>query len=186
MHLLGDFVLQTKKMVLEKKRLKAAAWQLYVHCVLHGVLIYIIMPGWTLWQVPLIVSVSHFFIDWWKLNRRDTALYFIADQALHLLVLVLLWQWFFNSSTTGWYAILRAVLDSQRVWVVTAGYLLISFPLSYLLAMLPSAGAAKPNRPMPCAPPSALAKPANGSASLNGCWYSRSSLLTILKASAFS
>lgn len=133
MHLLGDFVLQTKKMVLEKKRLKAAAWQLYVHCVLHGVLIYIIMPGWTLWQVPLIVSVSHFFIDWWKLNRRDTALYFIADQALHLLVLVLLWQWFFNSSTTGWYAILRAVLDSQRVWVVTAGYLLISFPLSYLL-----------------------------------------------------
>lgn len=132
MHLLADFVLQTKKMVLEKKRLKAASWQLYAHSLLHGVLIYLIMPGWLLWQIPVTVSISHFFIDWWKLNRKDTALYFILDQALHLLVLVALWLWFFHSGA-DWQGFIRSLLNSRPAWIIFTGYLAVSFPLSFLL-----------------------------------------------------
>jgi Protein of unknown function (DUF3307). len=40
-HLFTDFVLQTSSMVRHKRRLKARSWTLYVHCLLHGGLIYL-------------------------------------------------------------------------------------------------------------------------------------------------
>src|SRR5574337_288776 len=90
-HLLADFGLQTRKMIHHKKRLKEKSWILYAHALLHGALIYAFSPNKAIWLIPLTVAVTHFFIDLWKLNRKDTALAFIIDQALHVAVIVTLW-----------------------------------------------------------------------------------------------
>jgi hypothetical protein len=132
-HLLGDFVLQTKGMVRHKQRLKARSWLLYLHCAIHGVLVYLFAPAWKLWMLPLLVMVTHFIIDLWKLYRPEKAVYFIVDQALHLLVLFGLWCWL--AAPASWIPLnWKALMQSQAGWAIAAGYLVVTFPLSMLLS----------------------------------------------------
>jgi hypothetical protein len=132
-HLLGDFIFQTRAMVRHKQRLKARSWVLYLHCAIHGILVYLFTPTWQLWTVPLLVICSHFIIDLWKLSRPEGVVYFIIDQALHLLVLLALWGVFVapaNWVPKNW----GIILHSQAVWAIATGYLVVTFPLSLLLA----------------------------------------------------
>jgi len=131
-HLFVDFGLQTKKMVQHKIKLKARSWILYVHCLLHGVLIYLFSPDKTIWLIPVTVSVTHFFIDLWKLYRRDSAFTFIADQVMHIVVLTILWLIFYQPG--GWLqAQLRTLGNNINIWIIISGYMFIIFPLSFVL-----------------------------------------------------
>ncbi|MBS1729770.1 MAG: DUF3307 domain-containing protein [Bacteroidetes bacterium] len=131
-HLLGDFVFQTKKMVLNKRRLKEKSWILYLHCLLHAGLIYIFSPDKSIWLIPFIVFITHYCIDLWKLNRKNSGLYFIIDQVLHILVLVVLWMVFYQPES-----LLKneftAILSNKSAWIIGAGYIIIIYPLSFLL-----------------------------------------------------
>lgn len=132
-HLVGDFLLQSRAMVRHKQRLKARSWILYAHCAIHGLLVYLFAPGWNLWIAPLLVMLTHFIIDLWKLYQSDKVVYFIIDQVAHLLVLFGIWCIFIAPS--GWVPhqwIL--VMRSEAAWAVAAGYLMVTFPLSLLLA----------------------------------------------------
>jgi hypothetical protein len=132
-HLLGDFVLQTRAMVRHKQRLKARSWMLYLHCAIHGILVYLFAPSWHMWIIPLLVIFTHFVIDLWKLNQPEGVTYFIIDQFLHLLVLFALWCLFV--APTGWLPKnWLNVMHSQAYWAIASGYLLVTFPLSLLLA----------------------------------------------------
>jgi len=131
-HLLADFALQTGKMVQHKKRLKAKSWILYAHCLLHGILIYLFSPDKTNWLIPVTVAITHYAIDLWKLNRRDTASAFIIDQALHLTILVTLWlSWY---QPAGWWQIqVTAMTANAAPWLILSGYMFVIFPLAYIL-----------------------------------------------------
>ena len=132
-HLVADFMAQTSGMVAHKRRLKARSWVLYLHCLVHGGLVYLLAPSWDLWLIPLIVVVTHFFIDLWKLYRKDNFIFFAIDQALHLLVLFILWSVFISPS--GWYKQAWAsVSNNTDVWLIATGYLAVTFPLSLLLS----------------------------------------------------
>lgn len=131
-HLLADFVLQTTSMVRHKRRLKARSWILWFHCLLHGGLIYLVTANWQGWQIPVIIATTHFFIDLWKLYRKDNFAYFIADQAMHVIVLLVVWcifiaqpDWLLHTWTA-----LRTDLD---FWLIASGYLAVTFPLSLLM-----------------------------------------------------
>ena len=130
-HLLADFGLQTTKMIHHKKRLKEKSWILYVHALLHGGLIYIFSPNKTIWLIPVLVFVTHFFIDLWKLNRKDTALAFIIDQVLHITVLVTLWLIYYQPVWLQ--EKLVQIFHNQNVWLIAGGYFFIIFPLAYIL-----------------------------------------------------
>lgn len=131
-HLFTDFVLQTKSMVAHKRRLKARSWLLYLHCLLHGGFVYLLMPGWDMWYIPLIVTVSHFIIDLWKLHQKENALFFIIDQALHLIVLFVLWNIFI--ATDGWLiSTWNDLRNNMSFWLIASGYLIVTFPMSLLL-----------------------------------------------------
>ncbi|MEO7209883.1 MAG: DUF3307 domain-containing protein [Chitinophagaceae bacterium] len=131
-HLLGDFVFQTKKMVLHKRRLKEKSSVLYAHCLLHAGLIYIFSPDKTIWLIPVIVFITHFFIDLWKLNQKNTALNFIIDQVLHIIILIILWMIFYQPS--GWLInVVPSIVSKKIIWIIGAGYLIIIYPLSFLL-----------------------------------------------------
>ena len=132
-HLLGDFLLQTQAMVRHKQRLKARSWMLYLHSLIHGILVYLFVPSWDLWIIPVLVVFTHFIVDLWKLNQKENVVYFIIDQFLHILILVGLWvafvapvQWL----PKQWHAFQH----NPTIWAVATGYLVVTFPLSLFLA----------------------------------------------------
>ena len=70
-HVLTDFVFQSTKMVAHKRKYKAKSWYLYVHSLLAGVLTYVVLQQWTAFVVPITIAITHFFIDLWKLNKKE-------------------------------------------------------------------------------------------------------------------
>lgn len=131
-HLLADFVLQTGKMVQHKKKLKTASWFLYVHCLLHAGLVYLFSPDKSIFIIPLVVFITHYFIDLWKLNRKDTAAAFIIDQVLHITVLFILWIIYYVPHN-DWQPAIERLLNNTAFWLITSGYIFIIFPLSFIL-----------------------------------------------------
>jgi hypothetical protein len=132
-HFVGDFLLQSRAMVRHKQRLKARSWMLYLHCAIHGLLVYLFAPGWNLWIAPVLVMLTHFIIDLWKLNQSDKVVYFIIDQLAHLVTLFVIWCIFIapsNWAPEQWVS----VMHNESVWAIAAGYLMVTYPLSLLLA----------------------------------------------------
>jgi hypothetical protein len=131
-HLLGDFALQTSRIVQHKRRRKAGSGYLYLHCLIHGLLIYLFTAAWTQWLAPVAVAVTHFFIDLWKLHRKDNGKNFLIDQGLHLLVLLILWL----QVTHGWNDVtpwLRDLWRNTTFWAVALGYAAVIWPAAFLL-----------------------------------------------------
>jgi hypothetical protein len=131
-HLAADFLLQTSKMVAHKKRLRAGSWLLYLHCVIHAILIYVLTPGPRALLIAGIVGISHYLIDLWKLYQKEKGIFFVIDQTLHVLVLVILWIIFYGSGHLV-IALWKELSEQRSIWIIACGYILISFPLSFLL-----------------------------------------------------
>ncbi len=131
-HLLADFALQTRKMVQHKKRFKQGSWVLFIHCLIHAALVYLLSPDKTIWAIPLIVFITHWLIDVWKLYRPDNMTSFITDQLAHIAVLFITWCIFYLPP--GWWQVqLIRILGNRTGWITGGGYLFIIFPLAYLL-----------------------------------------------------
>ena len=132
-HVLTDFVFQTEKMVKHKRKHKAKSWYLYVHSVLAGVLTYFFLQQWSSLLVPLIVIVSHFFIDLWKLNqKKDNLKYFLMDQAFHLVIIVLVWLYLINGFGSVFPEI-GAFFTSIDKLAIVIGYLIVIFPVGFII-----------------------------------------------------
>ncbi len=90
-HLLGDFVLQPDSWVREKEREKYRSVKLYIHGLLHFLLIMLITFDLSMTPVAFSIAVSHIIIDAAKLEvqkDKNKRLFFFIDQALHLLVII--------------------------------------------------------------------------------------------------
>ncbi|ROI10294.1 DUF3307 domain-containing protein [Kaistella haifensis] len=90
-HLLGDFLLQPNSWVADKERKKAGSVYLYLHILLHAVLAFVFLWNIELWWIAAVIGVSHFLIDWAKLNFQNAKTkrtWFFVDQLLHILVIV--------------------------------------------------------------------------------------------------
>ncbi|HEX5150199.1 MAG TPA: DUF3307 domain-containing protein [Parafilimonas sp.] len=131
-HLLADFALQTKKLVQQKRECKAGSWFLYVHCLLHAGLVYLLSPDKSFWLIPVIIFITHYFIDLWKLYQKDTATFFIIDQLLHITVLVIVWIIFYHP-VNDFDITLTRLLQYNNFWLIAVAYLFTIFPLAYLL-----------------------------------------------------
>lgn len=98
-HVIGDFVLQTDRAVVDKHNKKHKSVYLYLHMLSHAILLAVFL-GFNLkyWWVLLIVLPSHFLIDLIKLNLSGSKIgarpLFFYDQAAHLIILIacILWQ----------------------------------------------------------------------------------------------
>ncbi len=92
-HILGDFVFQPNKWVLDKNEKKHQSKYLYAHILIHAVALLIILQfNWKYWAGILIILVSHFFIDLVKVNLKgkiNTSFLFILDQLAHLAIIAL-------------------------------------------------------------------------------------------------
>lgn len=107
-HLLGDFLLQPNSWVADKEKKKLGSIYLYLHVLIHMVLVMIFLWNIELWWIALIVGVTHFIIDGIKLSfqtAKTKRAWFFVDQLLHVAVIVMLsvlyfpyfrWEDFFN------------------------------------------------------------------------------------------
>lgn len=142
-HVIGDFLLQTRWMVARKRNV----FVLLLHVVLHGVATTLALGG--LWQLALIVMLSHLLIDLVKTYapRRyaDTLPAYLGDQLLHLVALaVVALHW--PVAQAGWLGPWMAQLTpfyltvSGALMAVIAGGFAVGLVTRPFIAHLPSSG----------------------------------------------
>jgi hypothetical protein len=89
-HLLGDFIVQTKKEVENKHNI----WILFRHTVLIAMLSWLFCGLWSAWLIPAVIFVTHSLIDFCKSRlTKNGAIPFLLDQLAHLTVIALLAWW---------------------------------------------------------------------------------------------
>ncbi|MDB5143607.1 MAG: hypothetical protein JWQ66_2320 [Mucilaginibacter sp.] len=136
-HLLGDFLLQPTRWVKAKSSKKAKAPELYYHVLTVTLLTYIALWDWSNWYIPMIILISHLLIDIWKSHRPNTFIYFIADQLLHLAIIILLWLIFFFDRQTV-LAFATKYFDSVHFWIVCLAYYVVTEPLGLAIGVATS------------------------------------------------
>lgn len=132
-HVLTDFIFQSKKMIAHKRKFKAKSWHLYAHSLLAGILTYLVLQQWTAFLVPIGIAITHFFIDLWKLYKKEDNLkYFLIDQFLHLLVLIIAWLFLID----GFNQVVPTVetfFESTSSLAIAIGYLIIIYPVGFII-----------------------------------------------------
>lgn len=125
-HLLADFVLQPRSWVEQRLQKHFGTPTLYLHGTIAALLAWLFM-GWEYWYFALIIFVTHILIDGWKSYRPLKPVYFLIDQALHLLVLLICFACAFYS----WDEIVSLANDlgeNRSFWVITTAFIFLGYP----------------------------------------------------------
>jgi hypothetical protein len=129
-HLLGDFILQPERWVKEKELRKHRSPKLYLHVLLHGALAWLLVWDIRFWLPVLAIVVTHYTIDlikviWQKPEKKLQ--WFIADQAMHLLVLAVIWWMWEQPSFTN------ATVSLDQALIVVTAAVLLTMPTSIVI-----------------------------------------------------
>ncbi len=129
-HIIGDFFLQPKKWVKDKERKKLKSPKLYLHILIHIVLLLVILWDLSLWPVVLLIGVSHFIIDAIKLQiqkKKTKRLFFFIDQALHILVILIAYFMYTNTEMD-----FKALFTEENLLLLTC-FAFLTQPVSILM-----------------------------------------------------
>ena len=103
-HLIGDFVLQPSRWVAHKSLHKIKSRFLYYHILIHAIVLIIVLGfQFKYWLGIILIIVSHFTIDVIKIyiqKNHNSRLVFIADQILHIIMLLAVAQIYFPFSVS--------------------------------------------------------------------------------------
>jgi hypothetical protein len=133
-HLITDFILQPKSWVDERNMKHFASPKLYMHGFITAAFVFII-TGFQYWLVAIIILVTHILIDGWKSHQKQTAIYFLADQLQHLLVILGCWYFTFftwSDITTAW----QQINDNLNTWKTITAFIFITAPAGILIGQL--------------------------------------------------
>ena len=93
-HILGDFLLQTKKGVRDKMDKGIRSIYLYLHIFIHALLLAVIFQfNFEYWVGFVIIITSHYLIDIFKIKltgKFNPRFLFFGDQLAHILVIILI------------------------------------------------------------------------------------------------
>ncbi len=131
-HLLTDFVLQPSSWIAQRREKHFAAPMLYVHGLIAGGLTMVLFWSEELWLIALIITVTHIVIDGLKSYQKDNLTYFVIDQVLHILVIVLVWHNMMMGKDSISPSDVAAMWDNDW-WYVLFGYILVTFPVGYFI-----------------------------------------------------
>lgn len=133
-HLIGDFVLQPSSWVLAKENSKLKAYQYYVHVLIHGLLVLLVLWDLSYWPLALILAVLHGLIDAVKLyiqTDKSKPKWFIIDQGLHVGGILVLWYIWFQPEID-----LNQYLSNTSVWILLTSFLLVTWVVGILINVL--------------------------------------------------
>lgn len=123
-HFIGDFLLQPISWVDKKEQRKAKSFKLYIHVIIHGVLVLLVLWDFQYWLLTLLLMVSHGIIDVVKLyaqKESNKSLWFFIDQVLHIMSILVLWILFFKPEMN-----LNTLVDDTSIWIYAAAILFLS------------------------------------------------------------
>lgn len=119
-HLLGDFLLQPTAWVMHKEKKKAKSSALYLHLLVHGVLILILL-GFGFWILAIVLTILHGLVDLTKLYFQKSATktaWFFIDQLAHFISILSIWWLFFRPEIPlEW---------TPSIWIYATALLLIT------------------------------------------------------------
>lgn len=133
-HLLGDFLLQPASWVKEKESRKASSPKLYIHVLIHGLLVLLLLWNLELWPIALSITSVHLVIDLVKLyaqKSKTKTTWFIADQAMHLLSILIIWV-IFTKATID----LQSISQDPALLGLITLVLFLTQPTSIILSIL--------------------------------------------------
>lgn len=128
-HLLGDFVFQPDSWVREKEQKKYRSIKLYLHGLIHLLLIVVLTWQYDIIPIALLIAFSHVVIDVVKLqrqNERTKRAWFFIDQFLHLVVLIVA-VWFISPPDMVWQGTVEWLL------IIATGVLFLLMPSSLII-----------------------------------------------------
>lgn len=135
-HVIADFFLQFDWLCQGKQEkgisgLRAQA----IHALIHAACAYLLLADWTGWIIPLVIFITHFFIDIVKVKWfNSSTIAFLIDQAAHVVVIVGLW-WAMYADHSMLQAWLSNPILTQKFWILFIGYMLVLKPSSLLIGM---------------------------------------------------
>lgn len=135
-HFIGDFLLQPNSWVKAKEEKKKKSWKLYIHSLIHGLLVLVILWDFNLWLLSLLIMISHGIIDVLKLytQKEETkSKWFFIDQLLHLICILILWYLFFKPQIN-----FISCYENASIWIYLAAILFITFVSGILIRELMS------------------------------------------------
>ncbi|WP_194778114.1 DUF3307 domain-containing protein [Pararhodonellum marinum] len=133
-HLIGDFLLQPKPWLIDKEKNKLVSPILYVHLLLHGGLVLLLFWDLKLWPLALALTVAHGLIDVAKLyfqRPSNRSKWFLADQALHILTILLAWYFWFKPTVN-----FQAFLSQPTVWIYLTALVFLTFSAGIIIQVL--------------------------------------------------
>jgi Protein of unknown function (DUF3307) len=133
-HLITDFILQPKSWVEERTAKHFASPKLYLHVFITAAFAFI-MIGFKYWPTAIIILVTHLFIDGWKSYQKQTVTYFLADQLLHLLIILGCWYFIFFTwidITAAW----QKLNENLSVWKTITAFVFLTAPAGILIGQL--------------------------------------------------
>jgi hypothetical protein len=133
-HLLTDFVFQPKAWVDDRKAKKIKSISLLWHVVVTTLFAYAFSGLYSCWWIPLIIFITHYTIDVIKSYLPDNLYTFLADQAMHVLVIVMIWL----VADHQWDAIrteLCTIALNNNFWIIVFGYVLVTWPLGIVIGI---------------------------------------------------
>lgn len=131
-HLIGDFLLQPTSWIKNKERRKITSSKLYLHVLIHGGLVMILLWDMSTWPIVVLIAVAHWAIDLIKLyaqKPKTSTQWFIGDQLLHLLSIVLIWL-LFTEVVLNW----KILFQDPKILATITLVLFLTQPTSIILA----------------------------------------------------
>lgn len=135
-HFIGDFIFQPKRWVKDKECLKAKSLKLYIHGLIHGLLVLLILWDFNYWLLALLVTALHVIIDGIKLYAQkdeNKSEWFLIDQALHIISIFVLWILFFKPELN-----LALLFENTYIWVYLTAFIFITIVTSIVIRELMS------------------------------------------------
>jgi len=132
-HLLTDFVFQPSRWIESRNKKHFQSVYLYLHGLITAV-VALLLIGFHYWWVALIILVTHILIDGWKSYRPIKTKYFLIDQCLHLIVILVCWYFIFLNKEdliAAW-----DIINTPKTLVGITAYVFVSFPAGILIGQL--------------------------------------------------
>ena len=145
-HLVGDFLLQPAGWVKAKEQKKLAAYQLYIHVLVHVFLVMVLVwqKGFFWWA--FLLGLLHLVIDSIKLlfqQEKTKRIFFFADQVAHLVSIYCVWR-FYNGDVLPWFR-----LAEEQYIILALLLVFITTPSSFFVKIFISKWVPEPDMQVP-------------------------------------
>ena len=126
--------MQPSSWIEDRRSKKWQSRKLYLHVILTAATAWLFSGLWSVWWLPVYIFITHFFIDIWKAYRPDKMVYFLADQLMHLLTIVVFWLFLFNKWQDA-ALLLSQAYNNARFLTILLAYLFITWPMGIMVGL---------------------------------------------------